>query len=274
MSYRRHVDPDPIAELCVRARAAHPELAIDDHALAAAITRHIGDGDPAAFCASCRIEELALADLAAAGDSAAIATLERRCAATLAVVTRRFAIPGHGADDLLQTLRTKLYVAPAALALYNGQGSLDNWLRVIATRVFIDLTRRKDRARELSADDEIDLVAASDLALDAVKAEYRDEVASALVDAVRGLEPGDRHLLRQHLVANLTIDQLGAVLGIHRATAARRISRARDELAARTREVLAARLRLDDRELSDMLGMVMSNLDISIGKLLASRPRA
>jgi RNA polymerase sigma-70 factor (ECF subfamily) len=270
MSYRAGVDP--IAELCARARAAHPDLALDDGVLAASITRHIGDGDPAAFCAGCRIDELAMADLAAAGDSAAIAKLERQCATTLAAVTRRFAIPGHGADDLLQTLRTKLYVPPAALALYNGQGSLDSWLRVIATRLFIDLTRRKDRARELPADGELELVAASDLSLDAVKAEYRDAVAAALVDAVRALEPGDRHLLRQHLVSNLTIDQLGTVLGIHRATAARRLSRARDDLAAKTRELLGARLRLDERELSDMLGLVMSNLDISIGKLLASRP--
>ncbi|HEV7559444.1 MAG TPA: sigma factor, partial [Kofleriaceae bacterium] len=189
---------DPIAELCARARAAHPDLALDDHALTTSIVRHIGDGDPAAFCTSCHIDELALADLASAGDSAAIAKLERRSAATLAAVCRRFTIPGHGPDDLMQTLRAKLYVAPPALALYNGQGSLDSWLRVIATRLFIDLTRRKDRARELADTDELELIAASDLSLDAVKAEYRDAVAQALVDAVRGLEPGDRHLLRQH----------------------------------------------------------------------------
>jgi RNA polymerase sigma-70 factor, ECF subfamily len=263
-----------LAALCARARAAHPTLTLDDAALAEAITRHIGDGDPIAFCDSCRIDELALAHLAASGDSTAIAELERRFATTLALVCRRFVIPGHGADDLLQTLRTRLYVSPATLAAYNGQGSLDSWLRVTATRLFIDLTRRKDRAREVPSEDAIELLAASDLALDAIKAEYRDEVAGALVEAVRSLAPGDRHLLRQHLVGGLSIDQLGAVLGIHRATAARRIARARDELAAKTREVLGHRLRLDDRELTDMLGLVMSNLDISIGKLLASRPHA
>jgi RNA polymerase sigma-70 factor (ECF subfamily) len=260
-----------LAALCERARAAHPALAIDDDALAHAVIRHAGDGDLAAFCASCRIAELALADLAASGDGAAIAELERRCADTLALVCRRFAVAGHTPDDLLQTLRAKLYVAPATLAHYNGQGSLDSWLRVTATRLFIDLTRRKDRAREVHSDDDLELAAANDLALDAIKAEYRDEVAAALVAAVRTLAPGDRHLLRQHLVAGLTIDQLGGALGIHRATAARRVSRARDELAATTRELLADRLRLDDRELADVLGLVMSNLDISIGKLLASR---
>jgi RNA polymerase sigma-70 factor (ECF subfamily) len=106
-----------------------------------------------------------------------------------------------------------------------------------------------------------------------VKAESRDAVAAAMVDAAKQLEPGDRHLLRQHLVAGLSIDQLGAVLGIHRATAARRITRAREQLVAGTRKELARRLQLDGRELDDVIGLVMSRLDVSIAKLLASVPR-
>ena len=78
----------------------------------------------------------------------------------------------------------------------------------------------------------------------------------------------DRHLLSQHLVAGLSIDKLGAVLGIHRATAARRIARAKELLVAETRRQLAIKLKLDDHELDDVIGLVMSRLDVSIGKLL------
>jgi RNA polymerase sigma-70 factor (ECF subfamily) len=263
-----------LVERCATARAAHPGLAIDEGGLVAVLASHVPAGaDPLAFVTRCRIAELALAHAAAAGSSAAIAALERTFAAPIGVVCRRFVVPGHALDDLHQIVRAKLFVAapdqPAAIARYNGQGSLESWVRVIAVRELIDLGRRRDRMRE-HAIDEPEVIDAADLALDLVKAEYRDAVFRALHEAARRLAPGDRHLLRQHLVAGLSIDQLAAVLGVHRATAARRIARARDLFGATTREVLAARLRLDDRELAEILGLVTSKLDFSIARLLAS----
>jgi RNA polymerase sigma-70 factor (ECF subfamily) len=77
--------------------------------------------------------------------------------------------------------------------------------------------------------------------------------------------------LRQHFVSGLTIDQLASALGIHRATAARRIAKAREQLAASARDELAHRLALDPQELADVFGLVVSRLDVSISKLLASR---
>jgi RNA polymerase sigma-70 factor (ECF subfamily) len=266
-----------LAALCADAHRTAP-IAIDDTALVRAIARHAGP-DAAAALARCRPGELAIAEAAARGDAGAIAAVEAAGADAIAATCRRFAGAGHGEDDLRQILRDRLFVSdgerPPRIAEYNGQGSLGGWLRVVATRLFIDLGRAKDRARELGGADVVEgAAAATDLALDAVKAEYRDAVALALIDAARTLEPGDRHLLRQHLVGGLTIDQLGAVLGIHRATAARRIARARDQLAERTRERLAARLALDDRELAGVFGLVLSRFDVSIGKLLASRRAA
>ncbi|HEU0035570.1 MAG TPA: sigma-70 family RNA polymerase sigma factor [Kofleriaceae bacterium] len=235
--------------------------------------------DIVGFVERCRAADFALAQGAAAGTSSAIRALEARFATAIAITTRRFAGLGHSEDDLLQILRDKLLVAAPGelptIAQYNGQGSLETWLRVIATRTFIDLGRRKDRARELPAGDHLeDALQAGDLELELVKAEYRDAVARALRTAVTSLAPGDRHLLRQHLVGGLTIDQLAVALGIHRATAARRLARARDELAERTRSALAEALQLDDHELGEVLGLVLSKLDISMRTLLASRPVA
>ena len=93
--------------------------------------------------------------------------------------------------------------APPRIASYSGYGFLSNWLRVVATRTFLELTKRKDRARERIASEErlLALAMPDDLALDLVKAELRGAVTTALRAAVTTLEPGDRHLLRQHLVA-------------------------------------------------------------------------
>jgi RNA polymerase sigma-70 factor, ECF subfamily len=224
---------------------------------------------------SIHMEDHALAAAAGRGDAHAIEALEDKFGQALGFVCRRFAGKGHTEDDLRQILREKLFVAAPeqvpTIAQYNGAGSLESWLRVIATRLFIDLGRRKDRARESTSDpSELDAIEPSDLELDLVKAEYRSAVQAAMDEAAHQLEPGDRHLLRQHFVAGLTVDQLGAVLGVHRATAARRLAKARESLAQRTREIVATQLRLADNELEEIFGLVSSKLSLSIRKMLAT----
>lgn len=267
-----------LTDLCSQARVAHPDLGVTDRDLVEALAAHAPADHVEVFCGRCRAPELALAVAAATGSSRAITELERVHAGTLDATCRRFAGRGHGVDDLRQLLRAKLFVADAGeaprITLYNGQGSLDSWLRVTATRLFIDLGRRKDRPREISEDpNELEIAEVIDLELELVKAEYRSAVTSAMVRAARELPPGERHLLRQHLAAGLTIDQLAAVLGIHRATVARRIARARDALTTRTRELVAVTLNIDDRELGELFGLVVSKIDVSLRKLLATRPR-
>ena len=270
--------------LCQKAHQAHASLPIDDRELVAAIASHA----PAAavesiaeldgYLGRCRPGELALAIAAARGLAAAISEIERAFRMTIDSTCRRFVSATHTADDLKQILRSKLFVAEPGkapkIADYAGQGFLENWLRVTAVRIFLDLAKRKDRTRETRAgeDDVLALPQPGDLALDVVKAEYREAVAAAMHEAAKQLEPGDRHLLRQHLVAGLSIDQLGAVLGIHRATAARRIAKARERLVADTRSELARLLQLEEHELDEVIGLVMSRLDVSIAQLLATGP--
>lgn len=270
-----------LAQLCDEAHKAYPSLEIDDRDLIDQIAKRApAPAELANYLQHCHAGDLAVATQAARGAQPAIAELERVHRNTIEAACRRFAGPGQTADDLKQILRAKLFVAEVGkapkIADYAGQGFLDNWLRVTAVRVFLDLTKRKDRTRESSAEDD-DILALpnpGDLQLDVVKAEYRAAVAQAMHEGAQALEPGDRHLLRQHFVAGLSIDQLGAVLGIHRATAARRIARAREQLVAETRKQLARKLKLPEIELDEVIGLVMSRLDVSIGKLLATKVQA
>jgi RNA polymerase sigma-70 factor, ECF subfamily len=220
--------------------------------------------------------ELALA--AAAGSQGAMTAIETRCADVIESVCRRFASASQTKDDLRQILVARLFVGEPErkpkIADYAGVGHLENWLRVTAVRLFLDLRKRKDRAREQPAADDIvgAIAEPGDLALDFVKAEYRAVVGDALRAAAAELASGERHLLRQHLVAGLTIDQLAAVLGINRATVARRIARAKEQLAAATRRAIAARLRIGGADLDSVIGLALSRLDVSIARLLASAP--
>src|SRR5688572_29084221 len=117
-------------------RAERPTLELSDEQFAAALATHAPPDDADAFYKRLRVGEFARAAAAARGNGAAISDLEREFSATLGGACRRFEGRGHTADDLRQILRTKLFVGDApTIAQYNGQGSLESWLRVIATRL-------------------------------------------------------------------------------------------------------------------------------------------
>jgi len=60
------------------------------------------------------------------------------------------------------------------------------------------------------------------------------------------------------------------VLGLHRATAARRLARARRLLATAVRERLVATLEVEERELAHVFELVLSKLDLSLRRILAT----
>jgi RNA polymerase sigma-70 factor (ECF subfamily) len=270
-------------EALVQAAAATaPELPVDPAVLAADIAAHLDEAaDVARYLERCRADELHLAASCARGDATAIALFERTFASDLDALARRFAGLDHRNEDLRQILRERLFVGdgdgrPPRIGDYAGQGLLRNWVRVIAVRTFINLRKRKDRAREPPVDDRtlLALPDPGDLELDFIKREYRAELARSLHEAARALEPGDRHLLRQHLAGGMSVDRLAAVYGIHRATAARRLARARTQLLDGVRAAMARRLGLGADELDSVMRLISSRLDASVAKLLATPPAA
>jgi len=66
----------------------------------------------------------------------------------------------------------------------------------------------------------------------------------------------------------LSIDQIGALYHLHRATAARRVVKAREALLTATRTALAARLGLTTEQLESVLQLIASRMDASVERLL------
>jgi RNA polymerase sigma-70 factor (ECF subfamily) len=273
-----------LVALCAAVHREHPELegAIDDRALIGALAAHAPADGVAAYLERCHPGDLALAQTASRGHPAAIAVIERTHGGMLDAICGRYASPGHSIADLRQIVREKLYTAAPGerprLAEYAGRGELASWLRITAVRTLIDLSKRKDRAREApDTDAGLAMPDPGDLALEVIKAEYRAAVGAAMRDAAARLDLADRHLLHQHFVAGLSVDELGVALGIHRATAARRVARARGAYVDAVRALLADRLQVPRDELDGVIGLVASRLDISIPGLLrapASHDRA
>lgn len=270
--------PGRVAAALEQGRAAWPEVSLDGavflRRLAASLVADPADAP--AWLASLKADDLYLACACGERLPAALRAFESRYGGELDAVARRFASASISAGDLRQILLKKLFVAegdaPARIAAYTGRGALQTWLRVTAVRAFIDVQRAEAHPEEIAASSRIDAAPqpGADPELDVLKAEHAVHFKAALGEALAGLRDGDRHLLRQYFVAGLSIDQLALVLHIHRATAARRVAKARQSMLRATRAALMRRLKLERGELDSLMSLVRSRLGPSIAGLFDS----
>lgn len=180
-------------------------------------------------------------------------------------------------DDCMQRLHVTLLVGDsgaARLAQYAARGPLRAWVAIAATRIALMQRRSQQRAREVAIDDDaawphaLAALPVHDPELALVKRQYASAFADAFRDAIAALEPRQRTILRMSFAENLSIDEIGDVYAVHRATAARWIQRACEVLFEETRRLLAARLALSKTELDQMAALVRSQLDLSLSQLL------
>jgi RNA polymerase sigma-70 factor (ECF subfamily) len=268
------------AELAA-ARRRWPEAqhipALSDEAFATALATRLGtQRDAATALSRLRIEDLYLALWCATGDARAITAFEQLHRADLDGVLARFRRLPMSSDELLQTLRIKLFVATGdkqpRIGDYSGFGFLQNWLRVTALRALVDIARseRARRFEELIADD--DLLSVPELGPDLSSRYSREQVGRAIKQAfaraVASLSPRQRNFLRHAQVDLLTLDQIAALYKVHRATVARVLAQARSELSENTRKELAAQLGLADDALDSVVSAADSRLDLSLSRVL------
>ena len=103
-----------------------------------------------------------------------------------------------------------------------------------------------------------------DAQLAGMKAAYHAAFAEAFKTALRGLEPKERILLRQHHLDGLTMEQMGTLHGVHRLTVLRWIERVREKLAQQTRSWMAAQLSLQDAEMNSVMRLIQSQMHVSL----------
>jgi len=217
--------------------------------------------------------DLYLAAACLAGDTAAIEQLDRELtSAARGAIASIDANPAF-IDEGLQRLRTSLLVGDAPrLAAYAGRGGLRAWLGVAAARTALMMRRSRQRQREVPAEDDwssaLVEISTNDPELELLKRQYRAAFAAAFHDAVGALEPRLRTVLRMSFLEDLSIDEIGATYAVHRATAARWITRASEVLFEETQRLLGERLALTPTELGRMTALVRSQLDVSVSQLL------
>lgn len=262
--------------LLASARMEWPRVRFNEEHLLSFVGERLTGSDLAAALAAAPAADLALAAACVAQEPTAHGAFESVLDEVDAAGASTGALPDQ-IQEVKQLLRVQLLVAkdgkPPGIAGYRGKGSLRGWVRITATRELI--RHKKKRTREVSFSQSLEryLTSGVDPALEQLKAEYRSELALAIEEAIGDLSPEDRTLLRQAIVDEMSIDAIGAAFGVHRATAARWLNRARGALVAATHHRLAARLRMPVEQIESVIRLVQSRLEASVVRYLREGKR-
>lgn len=202
-------------------------------------------------------------------DGAALALFETRFAPEIRKALAR-SFERALAEDAEARLRERLFLveddAVSKLASYAGRGALGPWLRATAIRTAIDVMRAR---KELPADPaHLADAALTDPLLARLKDSYRAEFRVAFSHAVGALTDRERTLLRYRFVDGLSIDEIGTLYRVHRATIARWIAGARESLFETTRVQLMSQLQITESDVDSVLRLIDSQLEISIEAMM------
>ncbi len=263
--------PAELAALVAAARGAWPSLTVDPEGF----VRHLAARLAAdSELARVQVSDLWLAYACLQQDAAALEAFDKLAAANVPPVLGHLPA-GLTADEVLQRLRVKLLVwsgdQPPAITTYSGKGPLVGWMRAAAVRLVQDHLRRGAGQREVAASDDALLdtpAAGGDLDVQLLKARYAPEFKAAFQEALATLSPRDLNLLRMTYLDGVSPDEIGRVYQTHRTTVWRWLNQCREELLSSTRKHLAARVQVNEADLSSLMQAVHSQLDVSISRML------
>lgn len=267
-----------LGALIADGRAAWPGLLLSDEEL----LRYLADRIPEGAILPGALDSLHAADLylacaCALSKPRALEAFDRHCLSDLAAVLSRFSASPEFHDEVRQAVRERLFVCKpgshARIEDYGGRGSLAGWVRVVAVRLAVDLLRQRGKHPATADDDVIQSLAISaDSELRVLAERYRGEVKAAFQESFAALSAAERNLLRLHYLDGLTIDEIAAMKRVHRSTAARRIVRCCEVVAARTHRILVERLGIEASQVDSVMRLLRSHLDLSLERWLGRSP--
>lgn len=228
------------------------------------------------------------------GDEKAWNDLVERFTTTVRSAARSATANEDAAEELAQSIWAELYglrtrkdgTAGGKLAYYSGRGSLAGWLRAVVAQLAVDVFRKQ--ARLVQTEEDVDL---DRLARDAPLAELQTAVVSGLHNpeqaisnrfaksdmqealglAIKELSAEDRLLVKLYYFDNLRLREAGTVLGVHEATASRRLSKVHTELRKRVGEILIQKRGWTKAETERSFAEVAQHLDTDIESLLSNK---
>lgn len=207
------------------------------------------------------LRDLALACACSAGNPAAWDEFIAQYRPELYRAARAIAGESSG-RDLADSLYAELYGLEmkegrrrSLFDYFHGRSKLGTWLRAILAQRHVNEIRRGRRTESL---DEPEREEPAGMPQDAVRlrndaepdrARYLSFLQIALTDALAALEPRDRLRLAYYYVDDLTLAQIGRLLGEHEATVSRKLDRVRRDLRLQVDAALREKKRLSEAQL-------------------------
>jgi len=274
------VDPEAVAvaleDAAARAVLAYPAVTASPVAYAQSLARQLGPGEPLAALALLHTDDLYLTTACLAGHPLALEALERVLRGTVPGAVSRLRMDASTVSDVEQLVRQRLLVAPSGsppkLYEYGGRGALKQWLRAVALRVALNHLDGRRPEDSLDADGAPVLAAAGpDPEMALLKQHARVEFKAVLQEVLTGLPPHERSLLRLYFLQGLTVEQIGRMEGTHKSTVSRWLTRTRATVLAEVQRRLGERLRLEPGEYDSLLGLLRSQLSLSLHRVLNTR---
>jgi RNA polymerase sigma-70 factor (ECF subfamily) len=189
---------------------------------------------------------------------------------------RAMGLPAAAIEDLVADARARLLVGDGdrapGLRSFDGRGSLAGYVRATLVRRAIDRLRAAGPRGD--GDDEVEQIAAFATSFESqlTKQAHTEDVRTAFRRAWNDLPAHQRLLVSQQVLDALTVDEIGALHGIHRATAARRCAAAREALLVRMRAALREALGVDTATAESILFDVASRLSGILEPTIAHEP--
>ena len=227
------------------------------------------------------------------GDEKAWTELVERFTPTVRSAARSASSSEDAAEDLAQSIWAELYGLrtrkdgrPASkLAYYSGRGSLAGWLRAVVGQLAVDTFRKQSKLVQTEEDADLDRLAQEVHVAEGQPAVAgmqnpeesmtnrfaRTEMQQALSKSVQELNAEDRLLVKLYYFDNLRLREAGAVLGVHEATASRRLSRIQTDLRKRVSEILVGERGWTKAEAERSFAEVGQQLDTDVEALLNQR---
>jgi RNA polymerase sigma-70 factor (ECF subfamily) len=214
------------------------------------------------FIDALHADELLLVVACEQGDEAAWGEMVEQYRTVVLSAARSSSAGAGEAEELADSVWAELYglreredgTRAGKLAYYSGCGSLGGWLRAVVGQLAVDRHRRTSRLVQTEEPSEFDRAAAEshaegdgwrpaperDPESALAESEAARAVEEALAESLGGLEAEDRLLVRLYYFDGLKLKEAGAVLGVHEATASRRLTRLHAEIRKRVESTLVA----------------------------------
>ena len=266
-------EPD-LSSILARCASAWPGVKVTAEAFAAHVAA-VAPGGVAAI-ETLHAEDLYLACACAAKDPRAIAAFEEKYKPEVPSYVGQIDRAPAFIDEVAQQLREKLFVTTGEsgkpkICEYTGRGPLGAWLRVVAVRIALNLRRRPKQTVETEGERAPVLrSAAPDPEMDYLKSKYKEEFREAFQATLAELSGDERNVLKLHYIDGLNIDEIGTAYRVHRATVARWLAHSREKIMEETKKRLEERLKIQGSEVDSLIGLVRSQLDVSIYKFFKS----